>query len=97
MYEVCRPWHAGLGSSCISLMRALNRISTRFRGVGPITSGGLVITSGQFFTSRSERLAALTIRQAMPAIYQYHPFVNAGGLVSYGPSQTDSYITSEGS
>ena len=33
----------------------------------------------------------MTIRQAMPAIYQYHPFVNAGGLVSYGPSQTDNY------
>ena len=54
-------------------------------------AGGLVIMSDQFFSSRIERLAALTIRQAMPAIYQYHPFVNAGGLVSYGPSQTDNY------
>jgi putative ABC transport system substrate-binding protein len=54
-------------------------------------AGGLVIMSDQFFSSRIERRAALTIRQAMPAIYQYHPFVNAGGLVSYGPSQTDNY------
>jgi putative ABC transport system substrate-binding protein len=54
-------------------------------------AGGLVIMSDQFFSSRIEHLAALTIRQAMPAIYQYHPFVNAGGLVSYGPSQTDNY------
>ena len=54
-------------------------------------AGGLVIMSDQFFSSRIERLAALTIRQAMPAIYQYHPFVNAGGLLSYGPSQTDNY------
>jgi putative tryptophan/tyrosine transport system substrate-binding protein len=30
-------------------------------------AGGLVIMSDQFFSSRIERLAALTIRQAMPA------------------------------
>ena len=27
----------------------------------------------------------------MPAIYQYHPFVRAGGLISYGSSETDYY------
>ena len=44
-----------------------------------------------FFNSRSEQLGALTIRHAVPAIYQLRGFAAAGGLVSYGGSLTDAY------
>jgi putative ABC transport system substrate-binding protein len=27
----------------------------------------------------------------VPTIYQYHPFVRAGGLISYGSSETEYY------
>jgi putative ABC transport system substrate-binding protein len=33
----------------------------------------------------------LTVRYAVPAIYQYRQFAAAGGLMSYGGSLTDSY------
>ena len=56
-----------------------------------LRAGGLVIMSDQFFSSRVEHLAALTNHLAIPAIYQYPPFVNAGGLLSYGPNQIDNY------
>jgi putative ABC transport system substrate-binding protein len=56
-----------------------------------LRAGALVITPDQFFGAQVEQLASLTIRHAMPAIYQYHPFVNAGGLMSYGASETDNY------
>jgi putative tryptophan/tyrosine transport system substrate-binding protein len=49
----------------------------------------LVIGSDLFFTSRSEQLAALTIRNALPSIYQFREFAAAGGLMSYGGSATD--------
>jgi putative tryptophan/tyrosine transport system substrate-binding protein len=39
----------------------------------------------------SEQLGALTIRHAVPAIYQLRAFAAAGGLVSYGGSLTDAY------
>jgi putative ABC transport system substrate-binding protein len=52
---------------------------------------GLVITTDAFFISRIEQLARLTLRYAVPAIFQYRPFVAAGGLMSYGGSFTDSY------
>ena len=52
---------------------------------------GLVIGSDPFFTSQSERLAALSVRHAVPTIYQYREFAVAGGLLSYGGSITDSY------
>jgi putative ABC transport system substrate-binding protein len=39
------------------------------------------------------QLAALTLRHAVPTIYQFHEFTAAGGLVSYGGSLTNSYRT----
>ena len=42
-----------------------------------------------FFISRSEQLGALTVRHAVPAIFQKREFVQAGGLMSYGGSDID--------
>jgi putative ABC transport system substrate-binding protein len=39
-----------------------------------------VIGSDPFFTSRSEQLAGLSVRYAVPTIYQYREFAVAGGL-----------------
>ena len=50
-----------------------------------------MIGADPFFTSRSELLAALAIRHAVPAIYQGREFAAAGGLMSYGTSLTNSY------
>lgn len=56
-----------------------------------LRAGALAIATDPFFTSRIEQLGALSLRHAMPTIYQYRQFVVAGGLVSYGGSITDSY------
>ncbi len=50
-----------------------------------------MIGTDAFFNSRSEQLAALTVRHAVPAIFQYREFAAAGGLMSYGGSLTDAY------
>ena len=44
-----------------------------------------------FFNVRSEQLAALTIRHAVPAVYLNREFVIAGGLLSYGGSSAETY------
>jgi putative tryptophan/tyrosine transport system substrate-binding protein len=54
-------------------------------------AGALVIGADPFFNSRSEQLAQLTVRHAVPAIYQYRTFTAAGGLMSYGANTTDLY------
>jgi putative tryptophan/tyrosine transport system substrate-binding protein len=54
-------------------------------------AGGLVISGEPFFTSRSELLATLTLRHAVPAVYKGREFALAGGLMSYGSDITDSY------
>jgi putative ABC transport system substrate-binding protein len=53
--------------------------------------GGIVIGTDTFFNSQSKRLGALTVRNTLPAIYQYREFVAAGGLMSYAGSITDAY------
>ena len=50
---------------------------------------GLVIVPDPLFTLRSEQLAALTLRHAVPAIFQFRKFVEAGGLISYGGSAAE--------
>jgi ABC-type uncharacterized transport system substrate-binding protein len=50
-----------------------------------------VIGADALFNSRSEQLAALTVRHAVPAIYQFREFVSAGGLMSYGTTVVDTY------
>jgi putative ABC transport system substrate-binding protein len=56
-----------------------------------VRAGGLVIGQDAFFASRSEQLAVLALRHAVPAIYQFREFVAAGGLMSYGGSTPDAY------
>lgn len=47
-------------------------------------SGGLVFSSDPYFAYRSQQLAALAVRHAVPAITQSRDFPLAGGLMSYG-------------
>ena len=60
-----------------------------FASLGRLRAEALVIGSDLFFTSRSGQLAALTVRHAVPAIYQFRAFAAAGGLISYGGSDVD--------
>jgi len=41
--------------------------------------------------SRIEQLAALTVRHALPAVYELREFALAGGLLSYGAEITEAY------
>ena len=64
---------------------------TVFATLVQLRAGALVIGTDPFFFSRSERLAALALRHAVPAIFQDHVFAEAGGLMSYGGSSLDAY------
>jgi len=66
-------------------------LDTVFARAVELRAGGLVIGGEPFFNARSEQLGALSIRHAIPTIYQLRAFAAAGGLVSYGASLTDAY------
>jgi putative ABC transport system substrate-binding protein len=51
--------------------------------------GALVVGADAFFVGRSEQLAALALRHAVPAIFGFREFAAAGGLMSYGANLKD--------
>jgi len=67
-------------------------LDTVFESLGTLLrADALVIGNDAFFNSRSDQLARLMVRHAMPTIFQTREFAVSGGLVSYGGSIKDSY------
>jgi putative tryptophan/tyrosine transport system substrate-binding protein len=63
---------------------------TVFATLAQLRPGALVISTDAFFNDRSEQLAALAVRNAVPTIYPLRGYVAAGGLMSYGGSLMDA-------
>jgi putative ABC transport system substrate-binding protein len=76
----------------LAILHASNErdFDTVFASLAKLRASGLVIAPDAFFISRSEQLAALTLRHAMPAITQFRNFAVAGGLMTYGGVRTES-------
>ena len=62
---------------------------TVFANLAQLRAGGLVIASDLFFAGQSEQLATLSLRHAVPTVFQFLQFAAAGGLMSYGGSLTE--------
>jgi putative tryptophan/tyrosine transport system substrate-binding protein len=62
-----------------------------FATLGRLHANALVIGTDPFFISESEHLAALAVRHAVPAIFQFREFAAVGGLISYGGNNRDQY------
>ena len=66
-------------------------LNTAFASLVHLRAGALFIGNDAFFASRSEQLAALALRYAVPTIFAYHEFAAAGGLMSYGSNLNEAY------
>jgi putative ABC transport system substrate-binding protein len=62
-----------------------------FANLIQLRASGLVIGTGPFFSSQVEQLAALAVRNAVPAVSESREFVAAGGLIGYGSDIAGSY------
>jgi putative tryptophan/tyrosine transport system substrate-binding protein len=62
-----------------------------FATITKLGIGGLIIGGETVFTTGSKELAALALRNHVPAIYQFREFAAAGGLMSYGASLSDAH------
>jgi putative ABC transport system substrate-binding protein len=54
-------------------------------------AGALLVGAGPLFLTQLRQLIALSSRNGLPASYVTRQYPEAGGLMSYGPSQTDAY------
>ena len=64
---------------------------TAFATLLRLQAGALIVPAEPFFTSRREPHVALASRHAVPTIYAWREFAEAGGLISYGPSLAAAY------
>jgi putative ABC transport system substrate-binding protein len=54
-------------------------------------AGALLVTSDPLYLDRRQRLVALAARYSAPTVYAWREYVDAGGLMSYGPSLVGAY------
>jgi putative tryptophan/tyrosine transport system substrate-binding protein len=81
-----------LGRSILSLnATSPNEIDAAFSTIVQSRAGALLIGSSNFLNVRRRQLAALATRHGLPAISNIREFVMAGGLMSYGASDSDAY------
>jgi putative ABC transport system substrate-binding protein len=71
--------------------RSESDFDTVFADIKRLRVEGLVIGAGTVVLGGIKKLAGLTVRHAVPAIYQSRSFPVAGGLMSYGADILDSY------
>jgi putative ABC transport system substrate-binding protein len=65
-----------------------SEIDAAFATLVQLHIGALLVGTDSFLSGRRDQLVALASRHAVPAIYESRYLAAAGGLISYGPSQT---------
>jgi putative ABC transport system substrate-binding protein len=71
--------------------RGPNEFDGAFAAMDKERVGALLVLSDVIFSSHGTRLADLAARSRLPAAYGVREIVEAGGLMSYGPSFLDLY------
>jgi len=66
-------------------------IATAFDLAAREQVSAFLVTADPFFNSRRDHIVGLAACHAIPVIYPWREFVDAGGLMSYGPELTWAY------
>ena len=68
-----------------------DEIVAAFEAAAQRRIAALAVAADPFFDTRREKLVALATRFAVPAMYHFREYAQAGGLVSYGIDASDVY------
>jgi putative tryptophan/tyrosine transport system substrate-binding protein len=68
-----------------------SEIDAAFAGLARNKADALLINTDPFLLGQREQIVQLTARHNVPAVYFLRDFVDAGGLMSYGPKVANSY------
>jgi putative tryptophan/tyrosine transport system substrate-binding protein len=87
-----------------ALMMEVNPVNTRDAGeieraIGAFArapNGGLIVTAVAEAIFHRDLIITLAARHKLPAVYNEQSFVASGGLISYGPDQTDMFRRAAG-
>lgn len=68
-----------------------SEIDAAFAAIAEQRIGAIVVTSAPSYLPLRQKFVALAAAHALPAVYYFRPFAEAGGLASYGTSLFDAY------
>jgi putative ABC transport system substrate-binding protein len=66
-------------------------LETAFTTLSRQHVGAVLVSNSNFYGRRTEQLAALAARHALPAMFPYREYALAGGMMSYGSSLDYAY------
>ena len=74
-------------------MKASNEheINEAFASIVQAKAGAILVGASPIFLGKRREIVALATRYKLPASYVTRQYPEAGGLMSYGPSQTDAH------
>jgi putative ABC transport system substrate-binding protein len=81
----------GLHHLIVVNARTDSDLETAFASFSQQHVGAVLVSTSNFYTRRTEQLAALATRHALPAMFPFREFALAGGLISYGSSIAYAY------
>jgi putative tryptophan/tyrosine transport system substrate-binding protein len=68
-----------------------SEIESAIAGLSERKASVLLVSADPLFLSRRDQLVALVTRHAIPSIYEFRQFAEAGGLMSYGIDLVDAF------
>ena len=74
-------------------VRSPGEFAAAFAAMQESAAKGVVILASPLFTAKITQLAELAASHRLAAIYTYRAFVEVGGLISYGPLDSDPSFT----
>ena len=81
-----------LGVTLHSLeVKGTDDIDRAFTAMKKERTGGLIVLGDPLLETHRTRIAELAVKSQLPAIYSLAPYVEAGGLMSYGTNFDDLY------
>jgi putative ABC transport system substrate-binding protein len=71
--------------------RSETEIDDAFSALAPLQADALIVPASPFFGNRLDQLVTLAAHHAVPAIYEWRQFAEAGGLISHGTSPASMF------
>jgi putative ABC transport system substrate-binding protein len=72
-------------------VRAVDGFDTVFAALNKDRPDGLFVTGGSLMAANRKRIASFALKSRLPSLFTDKEAVDAGGLMSYGADQGDSY------
>jgi putative tryptophan/tyrosine transport system substrate-binding protein len=72
-------------------VRSVDELESAFRTAIERRAGAFLVRAHPLFRANQKRLVDLAAKSRLPALYPWKEFVEAGGLMAYGPNLEDLY------